>query len=148
MANDSQGACAGLANYRSPMLKAGERWMKGMKRDGLLGRSVQSFDQAEWQDYGARAERLLADFKKIEPPAFATSWHRGMMKSARLKLEFAAVAPVLGFDATAQVYGLHVTRTKSILADGSKAASETCAAFAEFQHEWDGLDGQERATDA
>src|SRR5262249_2575933 len=93
--------CAGLPDYRTAMLKAGKRWLRGMKRDGLADRSTRTFSEAEWEDYAARAARLLSDLRKIDPPSFAASWHDALVDSARLKVNFARSASLVGLDFTA-----------------------------------------------
>jgi hypothetical protein len=148
MPKDSSSACNGLAGYQAAMLKAGRRWVKGMQRDGLLGRSARDFDQAEWQAFGARAERLLADLKKIEPPAFAAPWHAAILRSARLKMHVAQLAPAVGFETTVQLIGLRAARVREALTAGAEAASAACGDFARFTGKWAGLDGQAGAAEA
>jgi len=139
--------CDGLPAYRNAMLKAGKRWVKGMERDGLAGRSTQTYSEADWNAYADRASRLLSDLRKIDPPVFAASWHDAMVDSAHLKVNFARSASLVGFDFTADYLAKRVVATSTEVADARKAASSSCADFATFNREWTKLDGQTTTAD-
>jgi hypothetical protein len=139
--------CDGLPAYRTAMLKAGKRWIKGMERDGLADRSTKTFSEAEWEDYAARATRLLSDLRAIDPPVFATSWHDAMVDSTHLKVNFARSASLVGFDFTASYLANRVATTTEV-ADARQVASAACADFAAFNREWSNLDGKARPADA
>jgi hypothetical protein len=140
--------CDGLAAYRTAMLKAGKRWIKGMQRDGLADRSTQSFSETEWEDYATRATRLLSDLRAIDPPHFAVSWHEAMVDAAQLKINFAQSASLLGFDFTAEFLGHRAGATTAEIAAAREAASASCADFATFNQEWELLDGKASAATA
>jgi hypothetical protein len=140
--------CDGLPVYRTAMLKAGKRWIKGMERDGLAGRSTQTFSAAEWDAYAARASRLLSDLRAIEPPAFAAPWHEAMVDSAHLKVNFARSASLVGFGFAADVLAKRVAATTTEVADARKAAGAACSDFDRFYQEWNKLDGKAKSTDA
>ncbi|HEY7029723.1 MAG TPA: hypothetical protein VH482_00285 [Thermomicrobiales bacterium] len=141
-------SCDELPVYRTAMLKAGKRWIKGMERDGLAGRSTRGFSEADWNDYAARANRLLADLRAIDPPVFATPWHEAMIDSARLKVNFARSASLVGFDFTADFLAKRVTATSTELTDAREAAISTCSDFDAFYQEWDRLDGKSSTADS
>jgi hypothetical protein len=140
--------CAGLPAYRTAMLKAGKRWLKGMEHDGLADRSARTFTEADWENYAARASRLLSDLRTIEPPAFAVSWHDAMIDSAHLKVNFARSASLVGFDFTADFLAERVTATTTEVADARQTAAAACSDFDVFSQEWDLLDGKAKAADA
>jgi hypothetical protein len=140
--------CDGLPSYRTAMLKAGKRWIKGMERDGLAGRSTQTYSDADWEAYAARASRLLSDLRKIDPPTFAASWHDAMVDSAHLKVNFARSASLVGFDFTADYLANRVAATTTEVADARQAAAASCSDFAAFNQEWTNLDGQTASADA
>jgi hypothetical protein len=135
--------CSGLATYQKQMLTVGKRWVKGMQRDGLLGRSTQTFDEADWQAYGKRAERLANDLDKIKAPGAVASWHEALIRSTHLKMDIAGVVPLLGFDTTIQIFGKRVSRTIDALTSGRETATAACSEFAGFNRSWDALDGND-----
>jgi hypothetical protein len=140
--------CDGLPAYRTAMLKAGKRWIKGMERDGLAGRSTQTYSDADWDAYAARADRLLSDLRKIDPPSFAAPWHDAMVDSAHLKVNFARSASLVGFDFTADYLANRVAATSTEVADARQAASASCSDFTAFNQEWNNLDGKTTSTDS
>jgi hypothetical protein len=144
-AEDAPG-CEGLEDYSEQMLDAGaklvEFWEEadiGPEREPT---TYSSNDGTHYAEGGLQFQRAL---REIDPPAWAETWHVSKIEIAGLQEQIgkaAAEGGVLVILAFEEAIDANEAREDAAYAE----ATEACEDFAEFEAEWDALDGQVEGT--
>jgi hypothetical protein len=108
-------------------------------------REPATFSSGDWKAYAEGALQLQRALREIEPPSWAESWHESKIEVAGLQEQIgkaAAEGGVLVILAFEEPLDANEARQDAALAE----ATEACAEFADFEAEWDALDGQVEGT--
>ncbi len=138
--------CDGLSKYRGQVLTSGELYLNNLANAGIpTSRGALTYSSDDWKSYAKEARALRKRLGKIKPPGYAKRWHELEMQRLDLQGQLGDAAASSGIMAVTGIINQMET-TDAALDQAVKTASAVCSAFADFQHDWDALDGDVQGT--
>lgn len=140
-AEDAKG-CEGLSDYRAAMFKAGRDYLDSRGKDGIeTGRDPFTYSSDDWTKIADHALAYQKALKDIDPPEWAAPWHQAQIESIGLLEQMSRAVAEDGIFAVI-AFEKQINDADAKRSEALEAVTKTCADFAQFQRDWDALDGE------